>query len=85
MLFWHHAERALFIACQNGKPVGRIMALVNQAHNEYQKENIGFFGFFDCINDEKVSAALFAKAEDWLRAKGVSAVRGPANPSSNHV
>ena len=83
--FWHHAERALFIACQNGKPVGRIMALVNRAHNEYQKENIGFFGFFDCINDEKVSAALFAKAEDWLRAKGVSAVRGPANPSSNHV
>ena len=84
-IFWTHGRRALFMAYQNGKPVGRIMALVNDAHNQYHHENIGFFGFFDCINDTEVPRALFAAAEKWLRAQGVSAVRGPANPSSNHV
>lgn len=84
-VFWQTAARALFMAYEGEKPVGRIMALVNYAHNEYQQENIGFFGFFDCINDEKVSSALFAAAENWLKAQGVSSMRGPANPSSNHV
>ena len=59
-VFWTHGERALFMAFQDGKPVGRLMALVNRAHNEYQKENIGFFGFFDCINSQESADALFA-------------------------
>ena len=82
--FWKHCVRKLFMAYKDGKLVGRICALVNRRHNEYHQENIGFFGFFDCVNDEKVSAALFKAGEDFLRAQGVSAVRGPANPSSNH-
>ena len=83
--FWRTASRALFMAYEGEKPLGRIMALVNRAHNEYHKENIGFFGFFDVVNDEKVSTALLSAAENWLKAQGVSAMRGPANPSSNHV
>ncbi len=83
--FWTTATRALFLAEKKGQTVGRIMALVNRAHNEYHHENIGFFGFFDCANDEDVATALLQAAQDWLRAQGVSAMRGPANPSSNHV
>ena len=83
--FWRQATRALFVAYEGEKPVGRIMALVNRAHNEFHHENIGFFGFFDCLHDTQVSGALFAAAEKWLRAQGVSALRGPANPSSNHT
>lgn len=83
--FWQHATRALFMAYQDDKVVGRIMALVNHAHNEYHQENIGFFGFFDSINNQEVADALFASAGAWLKGKGVTAVRGPANPSSNHV
>ncbi len=83
--FWQHARRKLLLAYQNGRVVGRLCALVNDVYNEYQKENIGFFGFFECVNDAAVSHALFAEGEKWLRAQGVTAVRGPANPSSNHV
>lgn len=83
--FWKQSSRALFMAYKDGKPAGRIAAVVNGAHNAYHHENIGFFGFFDCVDDEAVSASLFAAAETWLRCQGVSAVRGPANPSSNHV
>lgn len=84
-VFWAKNERALFMAYQDGKAVGRIAAILNKEHNEYHHENIGFFGFFDVINDGAVSAALFQAAEDWLCAKGVTAVRGPANPDSNHI
>lgn len=83
--FWTHARRKLWLAYQDGKIVGRLCALVNDTYNEYHHENIGFFGFFDCINDAQVSHALFAAGEKWLRSQGVCAVRGPANPSSNHV
>ena len=83
--FWAQASRALFMAYEGGEPVGRIMALVNTAHNEYHQEEIGFFGFFDCINDETVAAALLAAAGAWLKAQGATAMRGPASPSSNHV
>ncbi len=83
--FWNHASRALFLAYEEGELLGRIMALVNRAHNEYHHENIGFFGFFDCVNDARVSNSLFQAAEKWLRSQGVCAMRGPANPSSNHT
>ena len=83
--FWRHAVREMFLAYRGGQVVGRVMALVNRKHNEYHRENIGFFGFFDCIEDEVVSTALLQAAQDWLHAQGVTAMRGPANPSSNHV
>ncbi|MEM6798144.1 MAG: N-acetyltransferase, partial [Planctomycetota bacterium] len=54
------------------------------AHNEWSKEQRGFFGFFDSVDDEAVSGALFDRAIGWLREKGMTAVRGPANPSVNY-
>lgn len=83
--FWTHARRALFMAYRNQKPVGRICALVNDTHNQYHQENIGFFGFFDSVNDADVSHALFQAAAAWLKEQGVTAMRGPANPSNNHT
>ncbi len=83
--FWKHAVRKLFMAYENGTPVGRLCALVNHKYNDYHHTNLGFFGFFDCVQNEQVSAALFKAGEEYLRTQGVTAVRGPANPSSNHT
>jgi len=82
--FWSHARRKLLLAYQDGQVVGRLCALVNDTYNQYHHENIGFFGFFDCLNDTEVAHALFTVGENWLRKQGVKAIRGPANPSSNH-
>ncbi len=82
--FWQRASRALFMAYEGNKPLGRIAAIINHTHNDYYHEKLGFFGFFDCVNDERVSAALFQAAEKWLKEQGMTAVRGPASPSSNH-
>ena len=82
--FYKTADRELFLALRDGKPVGRIAAIENRAHNEFHKENVGFFGFFECRNDQEAASALFAAAEGWLRERGLDTMRGPMNPSTNH-
>lgn len=81
--FFEHAERELFLAEQDGRFLGRIAAIVDRNYNEYHHENIGYFGFFETVNDFEVARALFDRARDWLRAKGMTKMRGPANPSLN--
>jgi GNAT superfamily N-acetyltransferase len=73
----------MFLAEKDGKLAGRIAAIKNDLHIEYHKENVGFFGFFECIDDQEVANALFDTAKSWLKAKGLTCMRGPANPSSN--
>jgi len=63
--------------------VGRIAAVINRTHNEHHKDKIGFFGFFDCIDDQEIANTLFDKAADTLREKGFESARGPYNPTIN--
>jgi len=81
--FFKTAEMEMFMAYKDGEPVGRIAAIKNDTHNKVHDENIGFFGFFESINDQDVANALLDAARDWLKSNGVDAMRGPANPSSN--
>ncbi len=81
--FWEHAERACFTAWKAGEMVGTITATVNYRHNEVHHDKVGFWGFFECINDVEVSTALFDAAKAWLSAKGLKAMRGPISPSMN--
>jgi GNAT superfamily N-acetyltransferase len=81
--FYKHADVEFFLAERDGTVVGRIGAIVNHNHNREHDENIGFFGFFECIDDQTVANALFDAATAWLRRRGVTAMRGPASPSVN--
>jgi GNAT superfamily N-acetyltransferase len=81
--FYRHAEMELFLAERDGELVGRVAAIVNHLHNSFHNENIGFFGFFESANDQAVSTALFDAARGWLLSRGVVAMRGPVNPSTN--
>ena len=81
--FYRHAEIELFLAYRNAEIVGRIAAIINHNHNSFHEENIGFFGFFESMNDQNVASALIDKAKEWLKGKGVDAIRGPVNPSTN--
>ena len=81
--FYQHAEAEFFLATRNGDIVGRIGAIVNHNHNKEHRENIGFFGFFECIDDQAVADTLFQTAREWLKLRGVNAMRGPASPSVN--
>jgi len=81
--YFQHGRAAYFLAMRGGAPVGTIAAHVNDRYNEFHGENIGFFGFFECLNDYTVAAALFQTASEWLQSQGVTAMRGPASFSSN--
>jgi len=82
--FHKHNTVQPFLAFRDGKIVGRIAAILNNTHNEFNKVNDGFFGFFDSINDDEVATALFNKVTEWLKAKGVTEkIIGPVNFSTN--
>jgi len=76
-LFWSHSECALFLARKNNRIVGRIAAIIDYKFCEVAKEKIGFFGFFECINDGDTAEALLKTAEDWLAGKKMNLMRGP--------
>lgn len=81
--FFKHAEAEYFLAYRNGELVGRIAAITNQNHNDFQKDNTGFFGFLEGINDPEVFQALLNEARQWLKKKGKDFMMGPMNPSTN--
>jgi ribosomal protein S18 acetylase RimI-like enzyme len=83
--FWRHGERRLFMAVRDGRTVGRVAAIINSKHNSFHAEKCGFFGFFDCADDQEAASALFAAAVKWLKARGMDKVRGPVNPSANET
>ena len=74
-----------FLAVKNGKPVGRIAAIVNNGHLDLYHDGVGFIGFYDSVDDQEVASALFESAENWLREQGLTTARGPMNPSMNHT
>lgn len=71
------------VALRDGRPVGRIAAIVNRAHNEYSKDETGFFGFFECENNQETADALIRRASEILKAAGLASIRGPYSPSIN--
>lgn len=83
--FYQHGKAQLFLAYEGKKLVGRIAGIINGNHNAFNKVNEGFFGFFDCINNQEVANALLKAAEQWVKKEGVSKIVGPVNPSTNEA
>ncbi|MCH8495340.1 MAG: hypothetical protein LAT57_06875, partial [Balneolales bacterium] len=79
--FYKDAEMAMFLAESNGKIAGRIAAIHNRNYNEHSGTNTGFFGFFECIDNQTTANLLFKVAEDWLKLRDVDAIYGPLSPS----
>lgn len=81
--FYDRNEIQTFLALRGGEVCGRIAAILNVGHNEHHKENIGFWGFFESIDDQEVADALFSAVRDWFAERGIHQLRGPTNPSLN--
>ncbi|MCC9644150.1 N-acetyltransferase [Rhodopirellula sp. JC740] len=82
--FYDDAEGQTFLVRRGDRVVGRVLAVVNHAHNRYHDEKRGFFGFFECEDDEEAAIVLLNTAAEWLKERGMTAVRGPAHPSLNY-
>jgi len=81
--FFTHGQAEYFLARRDGRVVGRISAQVNDAFNDYQKKNWGWFGFLEFEDDAEVLAALLDAAAGWLRERGTDRMVGPASFTMN--
>ncbi len=72
-----HCSAQSFMAYRDGKPVGRITAIINDIVNQKHGENALRFGFVDFIDDPEVVDALFGAARDWGQARGCTSMIGP--------
>ncbi len=81
--FFQHSEMEMFLAYRDGKLAGRIAAIVNYNHNKFHNDKVGFFGYFECIDNYSVSNALFESAAEFLKSKDMEVIRGPINLSTN--
>jgi hypothetical protein len=82
--FYREADRALFVARRGGEVLGRVAAVENRWHNRHHGDRVGFFGFFECLDDHEAARELLGAAERWLHHRGLDTVRGPMSPSMNH-
>jgi len=81
--YFAHSKCQLFMAFRGAEPVGRISAHENNQHIRVHKDGAGFFGFFECIDDDTVGQALLDAASNWLRERGLKTMRGPLSFSVN--
>ncbi len=79
--FFEDAELNLYVARRGGTLVGSISSLRDRRHEEHQGEKAAFFGFFECIDDPTVAAALVERAAADARSWGAEILRGPRNLS----
>lgn len=81
--FFQHAEVALFTARKDGKLVGRVSATIDRAWLDLYRDETGHVGYFDTVDDPEVASALLARAEGWLRERGMARVNGPMSFNAN--
>lgn len=81
--YFQHADVRMWIAYKEGEPVGRISAQIDELVEKYHGIKTGHYGFFDCINDQRVANALFDTAARWLKEKGRVEMIGPFSLSIN--
>lgn len=81
--FYKHGKAQLFLAYQGDKLIGRVAGIINGNHNAFNNVQEGFFGFFDCENNQEAANALLNAAEQWVKKEGAKTMVGPVNPSTN--
>ncbi|MTJ51981.1 hypothetical protein FJR38_04500 [Anabaena sp. UHCC 0253] len=84
--FIEYGKFQQFIAISNnsGEPLGRIVAAINYRLIEKENQQIGLFGYFECIPDFAITESLLNSAFEWLKAEGINKVRGPIDLSTHN-
>ncbi len=75
--FLEHCEWQFFLLKDGKKILGRIAAFIDILANDFWKERVGLFGYFECIQDKMAANMLFEAARDWLKQKACTSMRGP--------
>jgi GNAT superfamily N-acetyltransferase len=77
--FFVHGRAELFIAWQDGRPVGTISCGEDFSATRSRGFGECQIGFFECVPDYAVAQALFEQAEAWGRGRGLRRLVGTYN------
>ncbi len=76
--FYRHSDAAFFLALgDDGRAIGRLVAIDNRNYNAFNQERTAFFYLFECENDREAALALFEAAFGWARSRGLNKIAGP--------
>jgi len=75
--FYEHSEAEFFLAADGNRDLGRLTVMENRRYNDYHHKKQAQFYLFECEDNPEAAAALFERAFDWARARGLDQVVGP--------
>jgi GNAT superfamily N-acetyltransferase len=67
----------LLLAWRDGRPVGRVMGIINSRFNEFRNVRLARFGYLETLEDPEIIHGLLSRVEDWARAQGMTRIIGP--------
>lgn len=71
------SEAKFYLAYKDGRPVGRVAAIINHKANETWKVKQVRFGWIDFIDDIEVSGALLEAVTAFGKSRGMTQIVGP--------
>ena len=85
---WHNASLRRrwcrrFLARRGPAVVGRVAAVIDEEFARRWSAGAGFFGFFECADDDAAARALLTAAEVALCAEGRARLIGPVNVTTH--
>ena len=72
-----YSDTLLLLAFKDGRPVGRVMGIINHRFNEERKEKTARFAYLETYEDAEAFNALMDRVEAWAREKGMARIIGP--------
>ena len=78
-----HVRMQAWLVQRGDAVVGRISAQIDTLYAQTHGDRVGYFGLLEAEDDPDVFATLLGTAEQWLRARGATEVRGPFNLTIN--
>ena len=70
-------EADYFMAYKDGRPVGRVAAIINHKANRTWNKKEVRFGWIDFTDDAEVADALIQTVEQWGKERGMTHIQGP--------
>ncbi|MCH7623411.1 MAG: hypothetical protein IIB46_04955 [Nitrospinae bacterium] len=77
--FMKHSEVGFFVAYKDNQPIGRVTAHRDGIYDDFYNTRQGFFGFYESIEDDKVSGELMNSCENWIKSRSTKS----SSPKSN--
>ncbi len=75
--FYEHSDATFLLARRGDDVVGRLGVMEHRPYNLAHGTTSAAFTLFECEDDEDAAVALFERAADWARARGLNRLVGP--------